>query len=265
MVQLFYTTSSALLPTAGAMSQRRGATMTDHSIPRSKAVCASCGGPVSTAKTKLCRSCFEAKAKRAYCKTCGKQLKNIYATQCASCYQSTLSGSGNPRWNPDKKCTRCGARITSIRSKLCKSCYEETHKGLPRCRLCGGHLSRHTQGEHSTRLCQKCYRGKHTKVWNHDLTDEERANSGRRILSGYAEWRSSVFHRDGYTCMKCGDKRGHNLVAHHIFSWKTNPSLRLEISNGITLCAPCHRKFHSQFGLTGNNAKQLEEFLQDDV
>lgn len=59
----------------------------------------------------------------------------------------------------------------------------------------------------------------------------------------YRDWRTAVFVRDDYTCQACG-VRGGRLRAHHIKPWRTHPELRLEVSNGQTLCAPCHLAVH---------------------
>lgn len=64
-----------------------------------------------------------------------------------------------------------------------------------------------------------------------------------RSSSHYKAWRSSVFERDNYTCMECGQKGG-ILNAHHIEKWSEYPSLRYELSNGITLCDECHKRLH---------------------
>lgn len=61
----------------------------------------------------------------------------------------------------------------------------------------------------------------------------------------YKQWRSAVFQRDNYTCQSCGSKK--NLQAHHIVYWRdcvSNPKLRYDIENGITLCRKCHLKAH---------------------
>lgn len=55
------------------------------------------------------------------------------------------------------------------------------------------------------------------------------------------EWRKKVFERDDYTCQDCG-VRGTYLEADHIKPWAYFPELRFELSNGRTLCRPCHDK-----------------------
>ncbi len=56
-----------------------------------------------------------------------------------------------------------------------------------------------------------------------------------------AKWRRAVFERDDYTCQGCG-KRGCELNADHIKPFAYFEELRFELSNGRTLCVPCHNK-----------------------
>ena len=58
----------------------------------------------------------------------------------------------------------------------------------------------------------------------------------------YRLWREAVFARDNYTCIWCGDNRGHNLEADHIKPFCNYPELRFAIDNGRTLCHDCHKK-----------------------
>ena len=55
----------------------------------------------------------------------------------------------------------------------------------------------------------------------------------------YADWRTSVFKRDSFTCADCKQKGG-RLEAHHIFKKSEHPHLALIVENGITLCKNCH-------------------------
>ncbi len=69
---------------------------------------------------------------------------------------------------------------------------------------------------------------------------------GERFSIRYKQWRYDVFSRDRFACQGCGDAKGGNLHAHHIKSFSDFPSLRYEISNGITLCERCHKREHTK-------------------
>ena len=72
----------------------------------------------------------------------------------------------------------------------------------------------------------------------------------------YKEWRTAVFMRDNYTCIECRS-RGVDLEADHIKPFSTHPELRFEVSNGRTLCKPCHRKTNT-WGV--NVPKKVKQF-----
>jgi 5-methylcytosine-specific restriction endonuclease McrA len=71
-----------------------------------------------------------------------------------------------------------------------------------------------------------------------------------RRSAAWGKWRKAVFERDNYTCQHCGarSEKGKpvELHPHHIKQFAHFPELRFEISNGLTLCQPCHKKVHSK-------------------
>jgi 5-methylcytosine-specific restriction endonuclease McrA len=81
------------------------------------------------------------------------------------------------------------------------------------------------------------------KYWG-SRVDVDRQKRYERIRHSveYKLWRESVFKRDNYTCVECGDKKGGNLEADHIKPFAAYPELRFDITNGRTLCVSCHRK-----------------------
>jgi hypothetical protein len=72
----------------------------------------------------------------------------------------------------------------------------------------------------------------------------------------YEEWRAKVFERDLYTCQMCGQIGGY-LEADHIKPFAYFPELRFEVSNGRTLCKPCHKETDTYMGRAKNTITQV--------
>lgn len=81
-------------------------------------------------------------------------------------------------------------------------------------------------------------RGEKSHRWKGGITPINRAI---RTSLEYRLWRKSVFERDNFTCVWCGDSRGGNLEADHIKPFSLYPELRFAIDNGRTLCHKCHQ------------------------
>lgn len=99
-----------------------------------------------------------------------------------------------------------------------------------------------------------CSGEKHPR-WKGGVTPE---NIKIRTSAEMARWRKEVYKRDNYTCVFCGDNSGGNLNADHIKKFSDFPELRFDVSNGRTLCVPCHK----QTPTYGNRPKDSKgEFL----
>ena len=101
-------------------------------------------------------------------------------------------------------------------------------------------------------------RGKKNWNWNPNRSDGDRAKRNREYVE-YNFWREDVFKRDEYTCQNC--MKGGKLCAHHIESFADNIELRIDLSNGITLCKKCHVNFHHLYGYGKNTREHLNDFL----
>ncbi|MGG3891998.1 HNH endonuclease [Metabacillus fastidiosus] len=106
--------------------------------------------------------------------------------------------------------------------------------------------------------CIRKAKGKKHFNYNPNLTDEERAL--KRYGFEYKEWRNDIFERDNYIC-QCCKKRGGDINAHHIFSYKKYEDLRLQIENGISLCEDCHTEFHQKYGYKDFTPENFQEFF----
>ena len=77
----------------------------------------------------------------------------------------------------------------------------------------------------------------------------------------FVEWRKAVFTRDNYTCQECGE-RGGELHPDHIKPFAFYPELRVELSNGRTLCRNCHIKTDSWGHKATKNYGSRRNYLQ---
>ena len=73
-------------------------------------------------------------------------------------------------------------------------------------------------------------------------------NQRIRNQMDYREWRTKVFERDDYTCVRCGSRNGNgkriDLESHHILAFADYPEERFAEDNGVTWCLECHDAYH---------------------
>ena len=96
--------------------------------------------------------------------------------------------------------------------------------------------------EEVRRKNSEAHKGVKSYLWKGGISKE---NKLIRESIDYKLWRETVFKRDDYTCVWCGDKTGGNLNADHIKPFALFPELRFAIDNGRTLCVPCHKETKS--------------------
>jgi len=94
------------------------------------------------------------------------------------------------------------------------------------CPECGG-----PKPAYSAKMCVACYRR---------INAAPPSSLKIRNSREYRIWREAVFERDQYSCVFCG-VRGGPLNADHIKPFAYFPELRFSLSNGRTLCVPCHK------------------------
>jgi len=103
------------------------------------------------------------------------------------------------------------------------------------CRECSTHFKAKSYRKNTAQFCSRI-----CKTNNSDK-GKTPANQKIRQSAAYKSWRTLVFERDNYICQHC-EVRGTYLHADHIKPFALYPELRLEPSNGRTLCVPCHKK-----------------------
>lgn len=110
----------------------------------------------------------------------------------------------------------------------------------------------HWVGKHHTEETRRKMSEKLKVVFASRRKDNRTENYRQRRSVENKIWREKVYQRDDYTCQHCGE-RGGKLNADHIKPFSLFPELRFELSNGRTLCVPCHRKTPTWGGNAGKS------------
>ena len=152
-----------------------------------------------------------------------------------------IRGKDSPRWveKIEIPCDWCG-------TVLYRTEWQKNLKNLSFCnkKCCGKWLSKNQSGE------------------NHPCWEGGLVEIGKRIRHNIktSEWRVACFTRDKFTCQDCGDSKGGNLHAHHIYHFgdilkdfnittieeAMGCKTLWDEANGITLCKTCHETRHKK-------------------
>jgi hypothetical protein len=101
--------------------------------------------------------------------------------------------------------------------------------------------------------------GENHYAWNSNLTIEERELRGIKSRKTIILARK-CFERDGFKCKICSSGKG--LNAHHLNSFKHFKEERLSIDNLVTLCQPCHKKYHTKTKLKNITKENFKEYME---
>jgi 5-methylcytosine-specific restriction endonuclease McrA/endogenous inhibitor of DNA gyrase (YacG/DUF329 family) len=166
--------------------------------------------------------------------------------QCKNCNEIFISKKAHKKYVPrycsqkcfgddqkkEKYCPICQKHVSWINSTFCSN----------KCRILARIGTKTTQESKEkmsrTRKGNPRFSGENHWNWKEGKTA---LHEKIRKSTDYSIWRRKVFERDDFTCVLC-KIRGVFLHADHIKPFCTHPELRLEISNGRTLCVGCHRK-----------------------
>ena len=178
--------------------------------------------PYKVSKHNFCdRKCYLSYHKKqpllCRCEVCGKTFEGVKTNANRFCSRECYNTYHSIK-NKERKCPTCGKIFIAKQSedKYCSiECYNK-NRDMPK-------------GE---------------RHWN--WQGGKSLINDQRDSPQYKNWRQAVYQRDNYKCSKCGSTE--KLNAHHIKSWKDYPSLRYEVSNGITLCEKCHIAYHKENG-----------------
>lgn len=162
-------------------------------------------------------------------------LQEIFMTHISRPIQETYAprtGPNSGRWARQLRvCGQCQKEIWVVKHKLKKTnfcnkeCFDKWQKVKGNAPMFGRRGAKHPRWKGGTTELAKII----------------------KQSFDYRNWRTTVFRRDSYICQKCG-KKGGELHAHHIKTFALFPELRCEVSNGVTLCADCHRETETYAG-----------------
>lgn len=249
-------------------------------------VCANCGKQFRKQKTRtpgkrhFCnRRCFHEYLREQVpivtCDNCGKGFRRSPALNrgkhafCSrECRKAFFTVTGN--------CDFCGVAYSKRRSEFalaefnhycCKECADrgmEVEKPILACDWCGDSFERYPsevakaarRGHRFVFCCHTCRAAMVAAQFDESAPYTKPHTSSPRNSAEDRAWRRAVLGRDDYTCQDCGTTIK-MLAAHHVKPVMLFPELRVEVSNGTTLCYQCHTNRHSYKEVMPNGEDHL--------
>lgn len=204
----------------------------------------------------VCKKAITAKRNKFFC-----------SRQCNAKHQHSLPREVKPCNNCGKKFHRAASSFARYKKYYCsRKCRADDIRGKSKgeafketLRRASYWKGRHLPDEMRRKISETRRRlkitppsGMSSPLWKGGKLGWNRIMRNRKE---YRVWREAVFTRDNWTCINCGLRSrvglGKTVIlnADHIKPFAYFPALRFEISNGRTLCVPCHK----EIGFKGRN------------
>lgn len=194
------------------------------------------------------------------CKECGITIYDSKYQKRVFC--SVECGVIWRRKRNTKECKFCGKKFISSpahKRKFCsKDCFYEWRRKQPHhliplkpecyitsvCKQCDSSIYdlRVKNRKFCNNTCKAEWQREHMRGPNNPNWKDNKVDRRYRDMIEWRVWRTAVFERDNYICVKC--KNGGRLEPHHLKSVQVHPELVYKVDNGITLCYNCHRELH---------------------
>jgi hypothetical protein len=168
------------------------------------------------------------------------EKSNIYIKNCKRCGTKTV-------FNTNTKTTCPPCVVKSRAETAIKTGVAQRQNMFKNCVSCKSEFRVSKSIEEKKYCSKKCYATEQWKGSNNPNYIDGRTKESSRIRGSkeYKAWRKAVFVRDNFTCVFCGKKsselKSGTIHADHIKPFAYHPELRLDVSNGRTLCLACHK------------------------
>ena len=153
--------------------------------------------------------------------------RKYYKTACSQCGAEKLRRQDHVKKSWNGLCRKCSTAKVAARDEM-KAIQRQN--GLK-------YVAKYGPPPWQNISPEKVRRGPANNKWRGGITP---AMQKIRLSPEMKVWRKAVFARDEHTCRVC-KKRGGDKHADHIQPFALFPELRFDVSNGRTLCVPCHR------------------------
>lgn len=219
--------------------------------------------------------------KSSGCELLSKKYNNAHALLTYRCSCGNTAKISFSAFKGGQRCRKCGSKKMAnsqkhsyefvknyFESKGCKLLskeYKNTHAKLDYICHCGSKASMSFGNFQAGYDCSNCKRlrflGANNHNYNPGLSDYDRKELGR-YEERYKAFRKTVYRRDRYSCVICGESKNNHMVAHHLDCYSNFPEKRTDPNNAVTLCEDCHKDFHGKYGYKNNTREQFEEYKQ---